>query len=517
MSRRRVVVTGIGVISPLSISVAGFWESLISGRSGVRPYVPSWRSLSPVSVAAPALFSGDIDEFGVTDSVQRKSIKKGLKLMSREIQMAVAASSHALSNAEIFVGQLSPDRVGISFGSDYILTTIEDVASAICACSSFAKTMSGGSWGQFDFRRWGKEGLSKMQPLWQLKYLPNMPASHIAILNNFHGPSNSITLRDASVGAVVGESVSIIASGRTDVMIAGATGGWLHPCKMISALRNEEISDSACCPFDLNRNGTVLGDGAAAIVLEEREHAKKRGVKIWCEVIAGSCKLRRDRMNTDFRREVVRTVILDVLRYGALRSDELTDKKNIENNANNINTNNNDANNCSLNNSNVNGSGVNNGDTGNNVLNDTKVGDCGVCDGDSNGGVGKIDVLNGGGIALERIGHINAYGLGGRVVDRAEALAINDVFGLRREPIPVVAAKGFWGNAGAGAGMFELIASIMSLKMQRFFPSINYSVPDPECPIIIADPDKHSTGDSFIKIAINPQGHASALLVKSDS
>jgi 3-oxoacyl-[acyl-carrier-protein] synthase II len=473
MSMRRVVVTGIGVVSPLSISVDGFWESLISGRSGVRPYVPLERVPSLVSVAAPACFSGDIDEFGIADSTQRRTVKKGLKLMSREIQMAVAASAHALRHAEIYVGQLLPERVGISFGSDYILTTVEDVLDAVRACSFPLDQMSDNVSGKFDFRRWGKEGLPKMQPLWQLKYLPNMPASHIAIINNFHGPSNSITLREASVGAVVGESVSIIASGRTDVMIAGTTGGWLHPCKLISALRNEEISDAECRPFDLNRNGTVLGDGAAAIVLEEREHARKRGVKIWCEVVAGSCKMRRDRSNTDYRREVLRTVIWDVLRYGALRSDIFANKKHSTNNTDNRN------------------------DFARNNTTDT------------NEIIDKID--------LDRIGHINAHGLGGRDADKAEALAINDVFGKRKELIPVVAAKGFWGNAGAGAGMFELVASILSLKMQKFFPSINYSNPDPECPITIADPNKHSTGDSFIKIAVNPQGHASALLVRADS
>ncbi|MDR2345472.1 MAG: hypothetical protein LBE18_05345 [Planctomycetaceae bacterium] len=464
MSRRRVVVTGIGVISPLSISVDGFWESLNSGRSGVRPYVPFRCSGFPLSVAAPAFFCGDIDEFGIVDSSQRRAIKKGLKLMSREIQMAVAASSHALNHAEIFVGQLSPERVGISFGSDYILTTVEDVIDAIRACSDSAKRESDSISSQFDFRRWGNAGLSKMQPLWQLKYLPNMPASHIAILNNFHGPSNSITLREASVGAVVGESVSIIASGRTDVMIAGTTGGWLHPCKLISALLNEEISNTVCCPFDLNRNGTTLGDGAAAIVLEEREHAEKRGVKIWCEIVAGSCKMRRNEKNTDYKREVTRTVILDVLRYGVLRDENFAGRKNIKNNIDNI-------------------------DNINEIVKE---------------------------IALDRVGHINAHGLGSRDSDKAEAMAINDIFGNRKEPIPVVAAKGFWGNAGAGTGMFELIASIMSLKSQKFFPSINYSTPDPECPIMIADPNIHSPGNSFIKVAINPQGHASALLVKSE-
>jgi 3-oxoacyl-[acyl-carrier-protein] synthase II len=462
----------------LSITVDGFWESLLSGRSGVRPYVPCWRTLCPLPIAAPALFCGDIDEFDVIDLVQRKAIKKGLKLMSREIQMAVAATSRALNHAEIYVGQLPPDRVGISFGSDYILTTVEDVIDAVCACSYPSGQKSGNSFGQFDFRRWGKDGLSKMQPLWQLKYLPNMPASHIAILNNFHGPSNSITLREASVGAVVAESVSIIASGRTDVMVAGTTGGWLHPCKLISALRNEEISNEICRPFDLNRNGTNLGDGAAAIILEEHEHAKKRGAKIWCEIIAGSCKMQRDRQNTDYKREVVRRVIKDVLKYSALRNNEFADKKNkkiITENENTLDKNNN---------------------------NQNKKHD--------------KDIEYAYAMEIEQIGHINAHGLGSKDSDKAEALAINDVFGGRSEPTPVVAAKGFWGNSGAGTGMFELIASIIALKTQKLFPSINHKTTDPNCPITIAEPNKHKTGNSFIKIAINPQGHASAILAKKE-
>ncbi|MDR1925659.1 MAG: hypothetical protein LBQ66_14915 [Planctomycetaceae bacterium] len=516
MLNRRVVVTGIGLISPLSITVDGFWESLLSGRSGVRPFCPNWLTGAPISVAAPALFSGDIDEFGVTDTAQRKAIKKGLKLMSREIQMAVAASSRALSHARIFIGQFPSERVGISFGSDYILTTVEDVIDAVRACAFFGnKTTSANLDNQFtspniaqiersvlpfpsssdscgdsapakfDFSKWGNIGLSQMQPLWQLKYLPNMPASHIAILNNFHGPSNSITLREASVGAVVGESAAIIRGGRADIMLVGVTGGWLHPSKMIAALRQEELAAERCMPFDVRRSGTVLGDGAAAIVLEEREHAKRRGATIWCEIIAGSCKIKRDRQNTDYRKETIKTVIRDVLKYAKYTNQNNKFTSQFDKRANQENKNTSQFNKRA------------------NQENESA---------SQNGG--RVCEVGG---ANWRIGHINAHGLGDRVLDKLEAEAINEIFGGGKETIPVAAAKGFWGNTGASAGMFELIASILAIKNQKFFPTINNDEVAADCPIKIADSDSDLPGDSFIKIAVNPQGHASAILVKADS
>ncbi len=427
MSRCRVVITGMGQVSPLPPTLDRFKKFLDAGEEVVAPYALG----SPISVAAPALFNGDINDFPDVDPSQKRAVKKSLKVMSREIQMAVAASSRAIADAGISFGQFSASRVGVSFGSDYILTTPDECLDGIKACSR----ESNESRLSFDFTRWAKDGLPKMSPLWQLKYLPNMPASHIAILNGFHGPSNSMTLREASIGAVVGESLAIIESGRTDLMLVGTTGSRLHPIRMIQAVQQEELASKSCRPFDRNRDGTVLGEGAGAIVLEEREHAVKRGATIYAEIVASSYRARFDRSGTDFRREVVGRVLRGVLRKS--------------------------------------------------------------------------------GREAEQIGHVNAHGLGNRSSDAAEAQAIADVFGCRSEKIPVCAAKGFFGNLGAGAGTIELIAGVLALREQKLFSTPNHETPDADCPIRVAQAGEPS-GDAFVKIAVNPQGQASALLVVAD-
>jgi len=434
MSRRRVVITGMGHVSPLPPTVDRFWEFLFTGTDVVRPYA----SDIPISVAAPALFNGNIDDFPDVDPAQKKSIKKSLKVMAREIQMALAASSRAVANAEIRFGQFEPSQIGVSFGADHILTTPDECFDGIKACltnSHALRPTPHASRLQFDFARWADDGMPKMSPLWQLKYLPNMPASHIAILNGFHGPSNSMTLREASIGAAVGESLAIIESGRTDMMLVGTTGSRLHPIKLAQAIQQEELAPEHCRPFDRDRNGTVLGEGAGAIVLEEREHAVNRGATIYAEVVAASYRARFDRSGADHRREIIGQVLRDVLRKGNRKP--------------------------------------------------------------------------------EQIGHISAHGLGNRSSDAAEAQAIADIFGGRSASIPVCAAKGFFGNLGAGAGAVELIASVLALCKRKLFPTPYHKTPDADCPVRVATAGEPS-GDSFVKIAVNPQGQASAVLVVAE-
>jgi 3-oxoacyl-[acyl-carrier-protein] synthase II len=309
MVRRRVVVTGMGVVASQFLTLDDLWNTLISGTTAVRPFDGS----GLISLAVPAAFEGNIDDFQSRDSAQQKAIKKGLKVMSREIQMALAASCRALNSADIQIGQFPSERIGISFGSDYILTTADDVIDGIRSCMTHGVANS-----QFDFSRWGSNGLSKMQPLWQLKYLPNMPASHIAILNQFFGPSNSITLREASIGAVVGESVEIIGSNRADIMLVGTTGSRLHPFKMLHAYQHEELTKTACRPFDRQRDGTVLGEGSGALILEEREHAEKRGATIFAEIVCGSYRAMFSKGTSDHRRVIRRVLECVLLRSGAL-------------------------------------------------------------------------------------------------------------------------------------------------------------------------------------------------------
>ena len=239
-------------------------------------------------------FTGSIDNFGDLEPQLRKTIRKGLKLMSREIQMGIAATQRALIDAEIFFGQLDPERVGTSIGCDYILTTSDELIESFKACF--------GDNCQFDFGFWGEKGLVKMTPLWQLKYLSNMPSCHIAIYNDFRGVCSSVTLREASIGATVGEAVHNITSGKVDVMAVGATGSRLHPVKMIQAMLAEQVAEddeppeTASRPFDSERHGMVLGEGAGSLILESEEHAKKRGARIYGEVVCGTYLAHVDRI-----------------------------------------------------------------------------------------------------------------------------------------------------------------------------------------------------------------------------
>lgn len=279
---RRVVITGIGVVAPLGNgSLAEFWNALASGQSGVGAceHVPGEKS--PLKIAAEAkYFTGDIANFGELEADKKKGIRKGLKVMCRETQMAIAAAEAALTDSGCRTG-LDPERAGVVLGSDYMLTVPIDYEGPITKCADG---------GQFEYSRWGKEGLREMQPLWMLKYLPNMPASHIAILNDLRGPNNSLTMREASSLMAIGEAFRTIARGHADVMVAGATGTRVLPMQAIHALQTEEVAAdgdpaTASRPFDANRRGMVCGEGAGMVVLEALETATARGAKIYGEIL----------------------------------------------------------------------------------------------------------------------------------------------------------------------------------------------------------------------------------------
>jgi 3-oxoacyl-[acyl-carrier-protein] synthase II len=160
--------------------------------------------------------------------------------------------------------------------------------------------------GKFEYEKWGGAGLKDMNPLWMLSYLPNMPASHIAIFNDLRGPNNSLTMREAAGLMAIREAVQTIERGHADRMVAGATGTKIHSFKTLHAVQQEQLANAelppaeACRPFDANRSGMVLGEGAGAIVLEEYEAARARGARIYGEVIGtGSAAALNDRAEGD--------------------------------------------------------------------------------------------------------------------------------------------------------------------------------------------------------------------------
>lgn len=323
--RRRVVITGMAAISPFGLTLEELWNGLATGASAVGPLTSFPTDGLPLAHAAEArAFTGHISEFGDLDGDRKKAIRKGLKLMCRETQMAVAAAQRALAHSGLATGAeptVSPERIGCVFGSDYMLTLPNDFTSAVLACRGTNK--------QFDYDRWATHGLPAMEPLWLLKYLPNMPASHIAIFNDLRGPSNSLTAREASGHLAVGEATITIGRGAADVMLVGATGTRIHPMKMVHALLNEQVAlgddDPAgwSRPFDLERRGMVLGEAAAVLMLEEREHARRRGATIYGEVLGHGAAASSEAAAVGRRRGAVTTAVGKALAAAACRPDEV--------------------------------------------------------------------------------------------------------------------------------------------------------------------------------------------------
>ena len=272
-NRHRVVITGLGVVSPVGIGLEPFWTSLMAGRSAIGPL----RSFPQLDV--PSQLAAEIADFDVRPFLRQR---KMAKVMSRDIQLGVSAAAMAMQSARLARGGIDPDRLGVVFGAGQIPSTPQELVEAAAHCSSDSP---------FDFDRWGEDGMAQIYPLWMLRQLPNMPACHVAIDFDARGPNNTITSREASALLALAEAVHVVRRGRADAMIVGACGSDIHPLDIARLHLTEHLSkqadpERACRPFDRDRDGCVLGEGAAAFVVEEYEHARRRGVEIFAEVLA---------------------------------------------------------------------------------------------------------------------------------------------------------------------------------------------------------------------------------------
>lgn len=277
---REVVITGVGVVSPIGIGCDAFWESLVGGRSGVRPITSFDTTDLPVS------FGGEIRDFDPKLYVRPR---KSLKVMGRDIQLGFTAADLAMVDAGIAGGSIAPDRFGVVFGGDMIYTDLADLESTFRRCSTD---------GRFRFEDWADSFMEELYPLWLLKQLPNMIASHIAIAHDARGPNNTIVLGDVSSLLAIAEAASVIRRGWADVMIAGGAGSRLHPLAIVA--RGESIvshrrddCERACRPFDRDRDGMVNGEGAGAFVLESYEHAVARRATVRARLAGDASRYER--------------------------------------------------------------------------------------------------------------------------------------------------------------------------------------------------------------------------------
>lgn len=277
---REVVITGIGAVSPLGMGIDALWEGIAQQRSGLG------RSTLYSYVASPDQAGGEVREF--TDESARKVYlkdhRKNLKAMCREIQLGVCSASLALQHSGLDLKVIDHERLGVEFGANLMLSTPMTLSSSVMACTDPGDHV-------FHFDRWGGLGFAQMEPLWLLRYLPNMPACHISISSDARGPSNSLTLDDSACNVCIGEASRIILRNAADMMITGSTGTSLHPLKTLHlALWNELATGSfeparRARPFDRDRSGKVPAEGACSLILEDRAHADARSARIWGRVL----------------------------------------------------------------------------------------------------------------------------------------------------------------------------------------------------------------------------------------
>lgn len=322
MSKHQVVVSGMGLVTPLGIGLDAFWANLSAGRSGVGP-------VTIVNEAAiPGHFGGECREF--TDKKARELIKqkKSIKAMCREIQIGVASATLALTDAGLGEGQtaVAPERLGIDFGANLMQSPPEILFRAAYSCAEET--------GSFVHANWGTTGLRNMEPLWLLLFLPNMPACHIGIYADARGPSNSLTMAEASGCLAISESLRIMERDSADVMICGTTGTTLHAVKSMHAIMWEKMATleeaggdptKACRPFDRNRSGQVICEGSATLILEGEKHALDRGVKTYGRVLgAGAAFVSafddKDKMNI---RKAMEMSMKNALRDAGVQPSEI--------------------------------------------------------------------------------------------------------------------------------------------------------------------------------------------------
>jgi 3-oxoacyl-[acyl-carrier-protein] synthase II len=295
-SSRRAVVTGIGVITSIGHDAASFWESLTAQRGGIRRIQALDVSALPIQIA------GEVPGFDARKFVDKEH-RKGLKTMARSIQLAVAAAQRALEDGKVEKATLDPTRFGVEFGSGMIATEVDELGDAAVASANCQP-------GRVDLEKWGQQGLESIPPLWMLKYLPNMPACHISMLHNAQGPNNTITENDAASLLALGEAFRILRRNQADFFLVGGAESKINPLSLVrqslyeALSRRNDAPAKACRPFDRRRDGIVLGEGAGVLVLEELEHARRRGARIYAEVVGFGAAFDRGRSGAGLARAI---------------------------------------------------------------------------------------------------------------------------------------------------------------------------------------------------------------------
>lgn len=373
---RRVVVTGIGVLTSAGCGQEAFWQSLKSGRSGVSLIEAFDTS------AFSTRFAGEIKDFDPS----RYILPKRLKRMDRTSQLAVSCAKMAVEDAGVDFQSIGADRTGVIIGT----------------------AMAGHGYILDQHRTLMERGPMRINPFTALASFPDACASNVSIELGATGPSFSIATACSSASDACGYAFDAIRSGTVDYLIMGGAEASIYPgilaafCVARALSVRNESPETASRPFSRDRDGFVLGEGAGMLVLEEYEHACKRGAHIYGEILGHgmTCDAYHMTVPDPEGKEAARAMHMAMSHAGIKPSD---------------------------------------------------------------------------------VDYINAHGTSTLLNDKTETLIIKKVFGEAAKKIPVSATKSMIGHLIGAAGSVELIATLLAMEHELIPPTINYSLPDPEC------------------------------------
>lgn len=393
--RRRVVVTGLGCVTPLSCDVADLWKAVLDGKSGIHP-------LSIIDTTHHKVrFGGDVTNFNPGTAVEPKEIKR----LDRFTLFAMFAAYHAVKDCGIEFSREDATRCGVILGS------------GIGGLNEIEEQM---------FRLFSK-GPDRVSPFTIPKMMLNAAGGNIAIQYGLQGPNFAVATACASSNNAMGDALKAIQYDDADVMITGGTEAAITAmgvsgfANMKALSTRNDAPEKASRPFDADRDGFVLSEGCGVLIFEEYEHAKRRGARIYCEILGygGSC-------------DAGHITAPDEQGRGAGRAMS-------------------------------------------NALRDAK--------------------LN-----ASDVDYINAHGTSTPLGDKAETVAVKNVFGDAARTVAISSTKGHLGHALGASGSIEMILSILACYDGVIPPTINLDTPDPACDL---DFTPHVPRDRKVKIAMN--------------
>lgn len=264
--RPRVVITGLGMVSPLGHTAARSWASLLQGQSGIGPITQFDPSGLPVTIA------GEVKDFDPADYMNFKEARR----MSRVSQLTTAAARMALADADLpepISGSLDPERVGVLVGVG----------------------VGGFEVADSNLTAYRTKGLNRVSPFAMTSFLPNMPSYHVSLLAGSLGPISTVNAACATGTQAIGEGYELIRRGVADTVITGGAEALIHEAAVVGFIRMLALStafddqpERASRPFDKDRDGFVLSEGAGIVVLERLDNAVERGAHIYAELIGHS-------------------------------------------------------------------------------------------------------------------------------------------------------------------------------------------------------------------------------------